>query len=458
MRKLLVVAVATTCLICSGFVFASPASEAASVDGVVLRYTDWHGEHGDDTTNAALASFMEANPGVVVDRSYIPNEQYMEKMNALLAAGNLPDAALFADPSTIEWGLAGRLLDLSDLFTGVHEKMPHISYITPDGKLLAVAGAVEIQIIYYNRDIFDDAGLPYPPASAGEAWSWDEFLQVAKQLTIDVNGNNALSSDFDPNNIDRYGFSMPLWFMPVMTYMYSNEGSLFSLDFSEVTVGDDAALEAVDRLADLMHVHHVMPKFGGSVAYGTDTGLLSGKVAMAMDGQWALENLNILRREEGLRFGIGVLASMRVPVTSAIGGPIVAFSTTEHPVEAKKLVQFIMDPAQTPSYIQGGLWQPNEKRYYHEPELISWWIDNDNHPPEYRSAVLDYTLTSVPRVLPIYRIAGFNPFWDILNPALEQVWLGEKSAAEAIAEALPELEAYHVENIVPQNPLSAELR
>ena len=458
MRKLVVaIVVMTVLLVCPALVFARGGEEEPE-DQITLRYTDWHGEHGDETTNATINRFTEQNPGVVVERSFIPNDQYIDKFNAMLAAGDLPDAALFPDPYTIEWSNAGRLLDLSDIFTGEHEKMEAISYIPSSGELVAVAGAVEIQLIFYNRDIFDEAGLPYPPARVEDAWNWDEFVQVAKQLTVDANGNNAHSPNFDPDNIDRFGFSTSLWYMPVMTFIYTNEGALFSMDFSEVTVGDDAVLEAIDRIAELMHVHHVMPKFGGTVAYGTDSGLVSGKVAMAIDGQWALENVNTMRREEGLRFGVAVLPYMRVPVTSAIGGPIVAFSTSEHPEEAKKLVSLIMDPAETPDYIQGGLWQPNEKRYYHDEELISWWIDNDNHPPEYRTAVLDYTLTSVPRVLPIYRIAGFPQFWDLLNPALEQVWLGEKTAAEAVGAVLPDLEAFHAETILPQNPLPAELR
>ena len=52
-------------------------------------------------------------------------------------------------------------------------------------------------IIYYNKKIFDEAGVPYPPTKWTEAWTWDEFVNVAKKLTKDKNGNNALSPNFD---------------------------------------------------------------------------------------------------------------------------------------------------------------------------------------------------------------------------------------------------------------------
>ena len=152
---------------------------------------------------------------------------------------------------------------------------------------------------------------------------------------------------------------------------------------------------------------------------------------MAMDGQWMLLTMNNLRRDEGLRFGIGVLPYMKV--------------------------RYMTDPAKIPFFIKGGLWMPSETRWYHEPELISEWIDNEDHPPEYRTAVVDYTLSSIPRVLPAYRTPGWEGFHQILLPALERVWLGEASAAEAIGDILPELEAYHVEHILPQGAFSALL-
>ena len=458
-RKVLALTVGVILAVVAVSVFAGGTEEAEeqASDGITLQYSHWGNVDEKDSTAATLQRFMDENPGVSeVEQIHIP-ENYNERMNAMLASDTLPDAALFPEALVIQWGQEGRLLDLSEVLTGESEKMACVEYITPDGDLVAAGAAVEIMLLWYNKDIFDEAGLPYPPARVEDAWTWDEFVEVAKQLTLDTNGRNAMDADFDPNSIDRFAYTQGLWFMPVLTHLYSNEGAAFSADFSKVTIGNAATVNAIGRIADLMHVHHVMPSFGGSVSFGTDTGLLSGKVAMAMDGQWMLETMNRLRREEGLRFGIGVLPCMRVPATSATAGAIVAFSTTEHPDEASELVRFVMDPAQTPDYIKGGLWMPNEVRWYYEPELISEWIDNDNHPPEYRTAVLEYALTSIPRVLPYFRITDFYAFWDILNPALEQVWLGEKTAEEAVGEVLPELEAFHSERILPQNAFSATI-
>ena len=92
---------------------------------------------------------------------------------------------------------------------------------------------------------------------------------------------------------------------------------------------------------------------------------------------------------------------------------------------------------------------PNEKRWYHDPELLSIWIDNENHPPEYKTAVVDYSLEYVDKPLPNFRLPGWSGVWQILNPALEQVWLGEKTAEEAVVAAMPEITAYFDAEILP---------
>ena len=396
----------------------------------------------------APAGLHGAEPNICVEQMYIPEagDPYLQKMNAMAASNTLPEAPSSPTPIS-QLGLADMFLDLSrSIPASTRRSTPSIQNA---GQAHRQRLQQEIQLIWYNKDLFDEEGIPYPPASAEEAWSWDQSLEFAKQLTVDINGNNALSAAFDPTSLDRFGFQIGLSDMPVITYMRSNGGDIFNEDWTGLTLDAPQSVEAIQMMADLMNVHSVMPKLTAGGTMSTDSGLLSRKIAMAMDGQWVLETLNRVRREEGLNFGIGVLPYIQDKVTTATGGPIIAFSASQHPAEAMQLVSFIMDPANTPDYITGGLWMPNEKRWYHEPELLSIWIDNENHPPEYKSAVVDYSLDYVTRPLPIYRLPNWPGMWQILNPALEQVWLGEKTAEEAIAGVMPQASAYFDAEIAP---------
>ena len=249
MRKEVVVAtLAAGFLVCSMAVFAS-AAEEASEESIKLTYMQWGSDDEANATRDTLTLFSEEHEGVEAELVHVPWGQFLEKLNAMVVSGTLPDTAAFFEFMVFQWKNEGRFLDLSDVHAGPRAKMPVVQHIAPDGSLVAAAGAVEIMIIFYNKDIFDEAGIPYPPARVEDAWTWDEFLQVAKQLTVDSSGNNALSPDFDPENIDRYGYNMPLWFMPIMSLLWSNEGYYFNHDYSEVAAGSDATLEAIDRIA-----------------------------------------------------------------------------------------------------------------------------------------------------------------------------------------------------------------
>jgi multiple sugar transport system substrate-binding protein len=68
----------------------------------------------------------------------------------------------------------------------------------------------------YNKDLFDDSGIPYPPANYGDAyvdwdgvereWNVDTLREIGMLLTIDANGNDATMEGFDPEQIVQFGF------------------------------------------------------------------------------------------------------------------------------------------------------------------------------------------------------------------------------------------------------------
>jgi multiple sugar transport system substrate-binding protein len=70
--------------------------------------------------------------------------------------------------------------------------------------------AVYPSFIYYNKTLFDEADLPYPPHKIGEQydgkpWTWDTVAELAKKLTVDASGNDATNAAFDPTNVTQYG-------------------------------------------------------------------------------------------------------------------------------------------------------------------------------------------------------------------------------------------------------------
>src|SRR5688500_2113606 len=98
--------------------------------------------------------------------------------------------------------------------------------------------AIFPSMLYYQRSMFDEADLEYPPQEYGEPyvldgeeveWNFDTLREVAKRLTVDVNGNDATSPDFDPTKIEQYGYD-PIFQDLRAVGSYFGAGSLVAED------------------------------------------------------------------------------------------------------------------------------------------------------------------------------------------------------------------------------------
>jgi ABC-type glycerol-3-phosphate transport system substrate-binding protein len=85
-----------------------------------------------------------------------------------------------------------------------------------DGKMLIMPIGINLDVLYYNEDMYDSAGLAYPPHTyeenyaGGDTWNIDKFEEIAMKLTLDDKDSNAYSEDFDNQNIRQFGFH-PWW-------------------------------------------------------------------------------------------------------------------------------------------------------------------------------------------------------------------------------------------------------
>ena len=81
------------------------------------------------------------------------------------------------------------------------------------GSMIGVPYAIYPSFLWYNKALFDEAKLPYPPTKVGDLYQgkpWDmaAVRELAMKLTVDKNGNDATSSSFDPTNVVQWGFDM----------------------------------------------------------------------------------------------------------------------------------------------------------------------------------------------------------------------------------------------------------
>jgi multiple sugar transport system substrate-binding protein len=408
---------------------------------VSLQYAFWGDQNEINATNAYLNSYMAKNPNVKIEAlNFGSNTQFNTKITTLAASNSLPDLGYFFEPNVLTWGMNGQFVDLTDFYKNSPAKLDALKFVTPDGKIVGISVANEIQVIWYSKKMFDDAKLPYPPAEAGKAWTWDQYVDVAKKLTKDAKGKTPNDKGFNAANTRSFGTWVQNWWMPWITFAISNGGGFVSDDGKTLLLDKPETIEAIQKMADLVNLHHVSPAPGTqAMPTAAATALLSQQVAMVVDGTWDLLTIGITKEQQGLDFGVGVLPYMKTPADSSVGTPIVVYKSSKNIPEALKLLKFVMSPENSLPLLKSGLWLPNEKQWYSDPKLISQWIDNPTHPPEYKTAVVDFALNYSHR-LPQYYVPTFSKMDDVIEPALQQVWLGQKTAADVInKEIMPKI-------------------
>lgn len=403
-----------------------------------LRFTYW----GSDMEKAAIeqmvGAFEKANPDVDVEPLHFPYEGYVARIMAMMQNGEAPDVGYLIGLQAPLWAEEGKLLDLTDLI----ENDPSLSttllatrYYYAPGRVAGVNTAVEATLLFYNKALFDEAGLPYPPSDPEQAWTWVEFVAVAQELTRDVNGKHPGEAGFNSEKISTYGVAFDKIFegWTMYPFIFSNGGQMANEDGTRLLLDSPEATEAMQKMADLMWVQHVAPTPGQDQNLpGYVTMLQTGNLAMHISGHWTLLDYSSV---EDLPFGVAVLPKFKQPVTVVLGSPTVIFAGTRNKDAAIRFYKFHNNPEAVDLFARG-LWMPLQRSYYTEPDKMKIWLDNPAHPAEMRLAFTEYVVNySVP--LPSYYLRNYAEVLDVaLRPAIDRVWNNEASAADAFAEAV----------------------
>jgi len=207
---------------------AGAAAEASDGDRVQVRWFVGLGTGAQDEQIAAqeavVDTFNASQNNITLVAEYVDNATAKDVLATQIAAGNAPD---IIGPVGLEGSnaFAGQYADLEPLIASSgFDLSPYGEsaevYRTAEGVLEGIPFATFPSAIFYNTELFDEAGLPYPPASYGAdgtamygegtefegVWDWDKVAEISQILTVDTNGEDATSGAFDSENIIQFGF------------------------------------------------------------------------------------------------------------------------------------------------------------------------------------------------------------------------------------------------------------
>ncbi|MDI6619157.1 MAG: sugar ABC transporter substrate-binding protein [Clostridiales bacterium] len=415
-------------------------SGKGSANGVVnLTYTTWGSTNERKAQGDAIKEFEAKNPNIKVNFQHIPTD-YETKLSTMIAAKTPPDVALLNKQTALTWSEQNKIYNLKPLIdkdTEIKEDdYLHDSFVRggPD-KIVGITPCQEVFAIFYNKDMFKAANVDPLPTKAQDALTWDQFVEVAKKLTLDQNGKNASEAGFDPTKIKQYGVFFETWAW--QTFLVLNDAKLLTDDYSKLNLSDPAVAETLQKFADLINVYHVCPSPAQAKTLPAPAvALQSKKVAMDYDGQWIQLDLGVAKTN----FDVGVLPKIKRCTTTLYGEVEAMFQGTKHSEEAFKLLKWMTNPEGVLDLDSSGLWMPSRKAYYTDPELINKWVIKPGHSDGFKDAVMNQALNdSEPDVG--YYLKNDNEIMNIMNSALDQLWMGKKTAAQVLKEIEPKAQA-----------------
>ena len=207
---------------------ATPTSEPATVTFALPEVDVEYYE-------TLVAKFNESYPYITVELlDYESGEQDV----ALVSPYQIAEMRAQGDILSLDPFIEQESFDQADFYPGA------IEMFAGEGKTWGIPAGVDPMVMYYNRDVFDLYGVPYPHHAE---WTWDDFLLAGLGIS-------------DPE-AEIFGYVSTPQASDPLTFIYQHGGRILDdlQDPTRVTFDDPLTVEAVEWYVDLINVHNVAP-------------------------------------------------------------------------------------------------------------------------------------------------------------------------------------------------------
>ena len=391
------------------------SSNESADSGGTQTVSFWAPFSGPDGPNMQeiVEDFNESQDDVKVNMQIVPQSEYYTTVDLSLSGQeDGADVMIMHGDQVVTYASQNILKNLDDI---VGDTINRDDYhptawdgVEVDGSLYGVPLDIHPLMFYYNKDMFEAAGLdPEAPPTNRE-----EFVDMAKQLTNAENG--------------EWGYVVPsLWPQQFIfpSIVYQNGGQLIT-DDGTVNYASAEAIEALEFQSDLIFEHKVSPE--NVQQDGELTLFMQGKSAMHMNGPWMLNQFV----ESGMNFGVAPVPQLGTEQEAVFANShnFVIPETVQDDAKIEAITTFL-------NYVgeNGMAWAesgqaPVSKAVYESDEF------NEMMQQPEVAKQFDYTQFSP-------RVENWGPLSDPLFSAVNEVLLGSKDAKEALEQAQEEAQS-----------------
>lgn len=311
---LLVVSVLGACSSSSG-----GEKEKSDDSETVIRFATWDVADDIELQQGLVDDFNESQDEIkVVLEAY--GSEYDTKIAAGMGAKDAPDVMYMWNYPQYKDGLEPLDSYIEDKGAEYKDNFYETlwNYNALDEEIYGIPVGYTTHVVYYNKDIFEEAGIDYPQSN----WTWEDLQETAKALT---NESTKTTGFVFPGKPDPYDFEMFLWGNG--TAFADEEGNL------EGSINSPKGIEVFELFQGMLKEGYAITSEGSG-----DTEMRSGRVGMFINGAWYLSSL----QNAGINIGIVEIPAFANGTSASVvsSSGLSISKDSKHKEEAFKFIEF----------------------------------------------------------------------------------------------------------------------
>lgn len=406
-RKWIVLSMTLVFLLALGLI-----APVAAQDSTTVRYFTFSAAPDYlEELDAIIAGFEADNAGITIEVETAPFADYFTLLQSGIASGDAPDVFELNYENFVTYAANDTLLDVGSLVNADAPYYPRaLEAFTYDGKQLALPESFSDVLLFYNADLFDQAGIEYPTAD----WTWDDAIEAATAI-------KALGDD-------TWGLFSPVQFWEFYKKAAQNgECKFFNDDMTESTINSPACVETLELMTGFQ-TSGLMPTAADLSGVSDSELFLSGKLGMIVTGIWMFGAF----ADAPFAWDVQLEPMINQHAHHFFANGVAVSATTEVPEAAAKWAEYLTSSETAATVRVAAGW---ELPALDEPAYFEDYLKQT--PPANRAAVFE-ALES-PVTPPV--IVRQSEMQDAVNNLLTQVVDGELTAQAALDQAKTELDA-----------------
>lgn len=360
-------------------------------------------------------AYEKENPNVKIDIQLTPWGQYWTKLEAAATGEVLPDIFWMNGPNIVKYASNGMLMPMDDKVKADNldlSKYPQglIDLYTVEGALYGIPKDWDLTALWYNKQIFDEKGIPYP----SDEWTWDDMVEASKKLTDKDKGIYGMAAR--PETQEGIYDTIP-----------QAGGLIISADRTTSGYDSVAALDGTKRWLELIDMG-VSPTLEQQADTSAVDMFKAGKLAMVYAASW---NVPEFMENESIKdhIDLTVMPLIKERAATIHGLSTVISSNTKYPEEAWKFVKYLGEQAANEVWAKSGTVIPAHK------EVLDIW--KSAYPTINLQAFIDELDYAV-----MYPVSKNTPKWnDVELQYIKKIWSKEISVEEGLKKIAEEMNA-----------------